>query len=203
MSSVNWVESGTYSDITYHKAEGIADLWWDAFDNGVFFWDTADSYGSHAAVKVALQKKVPREKVTIQTKVMARTAETLKADLERIRQEMGTDYIDIVLLHCLEKPSWEEEMRPYMDALADAKQKKQIRAVGVSCHNLGALKAAYADGRADADAKWREQCLTERRKWEAVLARRDTIDYDAEEAMGAMESLDAIMKLHPYDGADQ
>jgi predicted aldo/keto reductase-like oxidoreductase len=62
--------------------------------------------------------------------------------VQRFRHELMTDYLDVVLLHCLDNPEWEEEMRPYMDALAEAKDKKQIRAVGVSCHNFGALKNA-------------------------------------------------------------
>ncbi len=66
-------------------ADGVADMWWDAFDKGVFFWDTADSYGSHAAVKVAL-KKIPREKVVIMTKTAGRSAAAVKADLDRFRQ---------------------------------------------------------------------------------------------------------------------
>jgi aryl-alcohol dehydrogenase-like predicted oxidoreductase len=46
-------------------ASGVADVWWNAFDNGVFFWDTADAYGSHAAIKAALNlKRMPRETKT-------------------------------------------------------------------------------------------------------------------------------------------
>jgi len=133
------------------KAEGIADLWWYAFDKGVFFWDTADSYGSHAAIKIALQK-VPREKVTIQTKVTARTAEQMKANLERFRQEMGTDYIDIVLLHSRMSPKWDELDKGPMDVLSEAKANKIVRTVGISCHSPEAMKVA-------AKSPWLEVCL--------------------------------------------
>ncbi|HEX5398726.1 MAG TPA: aldo/keto reductase, partial [Verrucomicrobiae bacterium] len=53
---------------------GVADMLCAAYDKGIFFWDTADAYGTHAAVKSAL-KKVPREKVTILTKTDSMTAE--------------------------------------------------------------------------------------------------------------------------------
>jgi hypothetical protein len=62
--------------------------------------------------------------------------------LERFRHELNVDMIDIVLLHCLVNPDWNAEMQPYMDALMEAKEKKQLRAVGVSCHNFGAMKTA-------------------------------------------------------------
>jgi predicted aldo/keto reductase-like oxidoreductase len=132
-------------------ADGIADVWWNAFDNGVFFWDTADAYGSHAAIKVAL-KKVPREKVTILTKTDARTADQVKANLDRYFMEMGTDYIDIVLLHSRMSPKWDELDRGLMDVLSEAKQAKKVRAVGISCHSMEAMKVA-------AKSPWLDVCL--------------------------------------------
>ena len=47
--------------------QGLADLLHFGYDNGLIFWDAADSYGSHPHLKEAL-KRVPREKVTIMTK---------------------------------------------------------------------------------------------------------------------------------------
>src|SRR5262249_40183229 len=62
--------------------------------------------------------------------------------LERFRHELQTDYIDIVLLHCMTIEKWDSYLEPYMEALSEAKRKKQIRAVGVSCHDRGALEQA-------------------------------------------------------------
>jgi aryl-alcohol dehydrogenase-like predicted oxidoreductase len=132
-------------------AGGVADVWWDAYDNGVFVWDTADGYGSHAAIKVAL-KKVPREKVTIMTKTDARTVAQLKPALDRYFQEMGTDYIDIVLLHSRMSPKWDELDKGLMDMLSEAKQAKKVRAVGISCHSVEAMKVA-------AKSPWLDVCL--------------------------------------------
>jgi len=133
-------------------ASGVADMWWDGYDRGVFFWDSADSYGSHAAIKVAL-KKLPREKVTILTKSDASTAEKMKADLDRFRQEMGTDYIDIVLLHGRMDPQWDQKAKGAMDVLSEAKEKKLVRTVGISCHSVEAMKLA-------ARSSWLEVCMT-------------------------------------------
>ncbi len=133
-------------------ADGMADLCWDAFDKGVFFWDTADSYGSHAAVKVGL-KNIPREKVVIMTKTTARSAEAMKADLDRFRREMGTDYIDIVLLHSRISAKWVDLDKGPMNVLSEAKEQRLVRSVGISCHSMEAMKLA-------ATSPWLDICLT-------------------------------------------
>jgi aryl-alcohol dehydrogenase-like predicted oxidoreductase len=122
-------------------AEGLSDLFWYGYDNGLFFWDSADGYGSHDAIKVGL-KKVPREKVTIMTKTDARTVAEIKDDLDRFRKEMGTDYIDIVLLHGRRDPKWDEVDKGLMDVLSEAKEKKLVRSVGISCHSIPAMEVA-------------------------------------------------------------
>jgi len=134
-------------------AEGLADVWLNAFENGVFFWDTADQYGSHAAVKAALNlKKIPREKVTVMTKADARNADSMKSSLDRYLQEMGTDYIDIVLLHARMSPTWDQLDKGCMDVLSEAKQAKKVRAVGISCHSVAAMGVA-------AKSPWLDVCL--------------------------------------------
>jgi predicted aldo/keto reductase-like oxidoreductase len=66
----------------------------------------------------------------------------MKADLDRFRKELGTDYIDILLLHCMTSKDWPTEKKGAMNFLSQAREKKIIRAHGVSCHTLDALKSA-------------------------------------------------------------
>jgi len=66
----------------------------------------------------------------------------MRADLDRFRRELGTDYIDIFLMHCLSSPEWTLRYRGVMDVLSEAKEKGIIRAHGCSCHTIGALRAA-------------------------------------------------------------
>lgn len=122
---------------------GVADLLQDAFDQGVTFWDSADQYGSHPHLKEGL-KRVPREKVTILTKTHASTEKEAIADIDRFRRELGTDYIDILLLHCMTDARWPEQKKGAMAAIAEAQEKGIVRTRGVSCHTLEALKAAAA-----------------------------------------------------------
>lgn len=121
--------------------KGLSNLLRTGFDNGVFFWESADQYGTHPHFKEAL-KGVDRDKVVLLTKTHARTADEMKADLDRYRKEMGTDQIEIVLLHALTNPDWNKNRRGAMDYLERAREDGIIKAHGVSCHSLGALQTA-------------------------------------------------------------
>jgi 1-deoxyxylulose-5-phosphate synthase len=141
------------SDQTRMGFAKLVELMNHAYERGIRFFDLADLYGTHLYFREAL-KGMDRSKLAILTKLwwrydgsedqtslperrqMARTA------LERFRHELDTDYLDIVLLHCLTKPGWDEQMAPYMDVLSEAKAKGQIRALGCSCHDLRAMKTA-------------------------------------------------------------
>jgi 1-deoxyxylulose-5-phosphate synthase len=133
-------------------AAGVGDMWWNAYDNGVNFFDTSDGYGSHAAVKEVL-KHLPREKFVIMTKTSARSAEAMRTALDTYRQEMGTDHIDILLLHSRMAPNWAEQDKGAMDVLSEAKAKGLITSVGISCHSMDAMKLA-------AKTPWLDICLT-------------------------------------------
>ncbi|HEX4589125.1 MAG TPA: aldo/keto reductase [Gemmataceae bacterium] len=123
-----------------------------AFDRGIRYIDTADQYGSHIFVREAIRAaKMPREKLFIQTKTRALNAEVAKADIERFREELGTDYIDSLLMHCMTKINWPTDMRPVMDVLDNAKAKGMVKAVGVSCHGLPPLQTAAATDWIDID----------------------------------------------------
>ena len=68
----------------------------------------------------------------------------MRLALERFRHEIATDYLDVVLLYCLSSGHWDKELAAYMEVLDQAKAKGQVRAVGVSCHSIAALKTAAA-----------------------------------------------------------
>ncbi len=119
-------------------------------ENGLRFFDSADSYGSHPYVAAAL-RQIPRDKVTVLTKTDHREPAEVRADLDRYRKELGIDYIDIVLIHLVTTGDWTTRYRAIMDVLSEAKSKGIIRAHGVSCHTLPALRAAAASDWVDVD----------------------------------------------------
>ena len=135
------VGSGHHSNQTALGIKGLSDLLLNGYDQGLRFFDAADSYGSHPHVAEAL-KHVQRDKVTVLTKTWARDSATARADLDRFRRELGTDYLDICLMHCVTEPDWTERFKGVMDVFSEAKQKGIIRAHGCSCHSIEALRAA-------------------------------------------------------------
>jgi aryl-alcohol dehydrogenase-like predicted oxidoreductase len=135
------VGSGHHSNQTALGVKGLSDLLLNGYDQGLRFFDSADSYGSHEHVAAAL-KHVPRDKVTVLSKTWARDPATARADLDRFRKELGVDYLDVCLMHCLTEADWTERYKGVMDVLSEAKQKGIIRAHGCSCHSIEALRAA-------------------------------------------------------------
>jgi len=135
------VGTGHHSHQTALGIKGLSDLLLNGYDHGLRFFDAADSYGSHPHVAEAL-KHVPRDKVTVLTKTWARDPATARADLDRFRRELGTDYLDVCLMHCLTEADWTERYKGVMDVLSEAKEKGTIRAHGCSCHSIEALRAA-------------------------------------------------------------
>lgn len=136
------------SDFTRMGTENFVKLARYAHERGASFFDTADLYGTHKNVREAL-KEIPREKTIILSKIWTRpekwNMDSPKIALDRFRKEIGTEYFDIMLLHCMTNSNWQEEKKPYIDALSEAKQKGIIKTVGVSCHNFEALKIAVDD----------------------------------------------------------
>jgi aryl-alcohol dehydrogenase-like predicted oxidoreductase len=122
-----------------------------AHERGVRLFDLADLYGTHPYLLPAL-KGIPRDNYGIISKIWFRPGgipepERPNADVvvRRFLKELGTDYVDLLLLHCVESANWPEELRKQMDLLAQLKEKGLIRAHGVSCHTLPALEAATTE----------------------------------------------------------
>jgi aryl-alcohol dehydrogenase-like predicted oxidoreductase len=133
--------TGHHSHQTDLGVKALSELLLNGHDNGLRFFDAADAYGSHPHVAEAL-KHVSRDKVTVLTKTWARDPATARADLDRFRKELGTDYLDICLMHCLTEGDWTERYRGVMDVFSEAKEKGIIRAHGCSCHSIEALRTA-------------------------------------------------------------
>jgi len=117
------------------------------YDRGIRLFDAADLYGTHSFLADALAK-LPREDYALSSKIWWRPGglpekERPDADVvvQRFLKELNTDYIDLILLHCVTSANWPQEVSRQMDILEKLKQKGIIRAHGVSCHSLEALQA--------------------------------------------------------------
>jgi aryl-alcohol dehydrogenase-like predicted oxidoreductase len=119
-------------------------------ERGASFIDTADLYGAHEYVKAALQE-LRREDVTLLSKIWFSAApkmeptETARPEVERFLKELGTDYLDAVLVHCVTDPNWPRQQARMRDELSELKARGVVRALGCSCHSLAALQVAAED----------------------------------------------------------
>jgi hypothetical protein len=107
----------------------------------------ADLYGSHPFV-MDVVKDLPRDDYVLLSKIWPRKADWVdpsggaKEEIDRFRKELKVDQIEICLIHCMQNGDWPTEFERIRDELSELKDKKVIRATGVSCHNLDALKVA-------------------------------------------------------------
>jgi aryl-alcohol dehydrogenase-like predicted oxidoreductase len=132
---------GGRSEQTDLGVDRLASLLRLAYEHGVNFWDAADAYGSHPHVARAL-RDIHRHEVVIATKTTSRTPQRVTQDIERFLKELDTDVLDVVLLHFMTRADWPQCYAEAMEAMSRAKEQGKVRAVGVSCHGLGPLRAA-------------------------------------------------------------
>lgn len=142
---------GRASNHTRMGKENFEALLKGAYDRGVRVFDMADLYGTHPYLLPAL-KGIPRDDYAIISKIWFRPGgipepERPDADvvIERFLKELGTDHIDLLLLHCVESSNWPTDLSKQMEILAKYKKKGAVRAHGVSCHTVEALEAAAAE----------------------------------------------------------
>ena len=120
--------------------EGFNKLIRYAYDKGITYFDCAQSYQTFEWIGDAV-KDLPREKLFLTSKVSGQPENILET-IDKHRKTYKTDYIDALLIHCMVKGTWTEELKRIMDAFDEAKEKKWIRTKGVTCHSLPALRAA-------------------------------------------------------------
>ena len=141
--------SGRSSAHTRLGEKAFDELIRHSLERGIRFIDMADLYGSHPYVRHALQG-VPRDRYILLSKLWPRKdywvspSGGAKEEVDRFRKELNTDVIEICLMHCMTDAEWPATFERVRDELSEMKDKGAVKAVGVSCHDLGALKAAAA-----------------------------------------------------------
>jgi aryl-alcohol dehydrogenase-like predicted oxidoreductase len=125
-----------------------------AVDAGVTFFDTADVYGDGRSERLVGRLLREREEpLVVATKfgrrgrldVASYTYETLRGWLERSRENLGVETVDLVQLHC---PPWETYYTPSVFEACDRLvEEGLVRAYGVSVEKVEeALKAIEYPG---------------------------------------------------------
>ena len=111
-----------------------------AYDSGIRFFETAQSYGGmHQMLGVAL-KGLPRDSYRVMTKMTMRPDMDATAMIDKFRTEMQMEYFDILLLHYMHNPDWYGALERQRDEFSEAKSKKVILSKGASVHGLPTLR---------------------------------------------------------------
>jgi len=112
-----------------------------AYDRGIRFFETADAYTGMPQMLATALKGIPRDSYKLMSKYRLREADNPKATIDRMRQDLASEYFDILLIHCVRSPRWPEETKRIQDEFSEAKQKKIVLAHGASVHGLLPLRA--------------------------------------------------------------
>ena len=116
-----------------------------AYDRGIRFYETAESYGDmHRMLGIALEG-LPRESYQIMSKVTTRDGVDPQAKFDELRRLAKTEYFDVMLLHWQHEGDWPEESRRWADGIAEAQHRKIVVGRGASVHGLPALRAMPGD----------------------------------------------------------
>lgn len=111
-----------------------------AYDHGIRFFETAESYGEmHRMLGIAL-KGIPRDSYQLMSKVTTRDGENAQQKFDELRKLANTEYFDIMLLHWQHSGTWPSDTHRWQDAILEAQSKKVIVSHGASVHGLPALR---------------------------------------------------------------
>ncbi|HVU48753.1 MAG TPA: aldo/keto reductase [Terracidiphilus sp.] len=124
--------------------QGLTNLVRHAYDRGIRFFETAESYGQSQQMLAVALKGIPRESYVLMSKVETVPGADPRTKLDELRRNSDTEYFDIMLLHWQHTGTWPEDTRHWQDAILEAEQKKAIRSHGASVHGLPALRRVPA-----------------------------------------------------------
>jgi len=111
-----------------------------AYDHGIRFFETAESYHEmHKMLGVAL-KGIPRDSYRIMSKVTTREGVNPQEKIDELRTLANTEYFDVMLLHWQHTATWPSDTVRWQDGLLEAQSKKAILGHGASVHGLPALR---------------------------------------------------------------
>src|SRR5438132_629254 len=90
-----------------------------AYDRGIRFFETAESYGEmHKMLGIAL-KGIPRDSYRLMSKVTTRPEGNPQAKIDELRKLANTDYFDVMLLHYQHVATWVTDTARWQDGVLE------------------------------------------------------------------------------------
>ncbi len=111
-----------------------------AYDRGIRFFETSDTYYGMPEMLGTALKGIPRDSYRLMSKYHTPADEDPQPAFDLARRQLNTEYIDIYLLHKVAHSTWESETHRLQDGFSEAKSKKVILAHGASVHGLVPLR---------------------------------------------------------------
>jgi aryl-alcohol dehydrogenase-like predicted oxidoreductase len=134
--------TGTFSGQTQRELgqEQFTKLVRHAYDRGIRFFETSETYGQmHQMLGVAL-KGIPRDSYRLMSKLTTREGVDPREKIDELRKLANTDYFDVMLMHYQHTASWPKDTARWQDGILEAKAKKAVVGHGASVHGLPALR---------------------------------------------------------------
>ena len=157
-----------------------------AYDHGIRFFETAESYGEmHKMLGLAL-KGVPRDTYRLMTKVTTREGVDPMNKIDELRKLANTDYFDVMLLHFLHVPTWPADTARWQDGVLEASSKKAVLGHGASVHGLPALRQFPGN-------KWLQVAMV---RMNHNGARMDAEDYNTNGPGNVSEVVTHVKQVH-------
>jgi 1-deoxyxylulose-5-phosphate synthase len=120
--------------------DGFTRLVRHAYDNGIRFFETAESYGEmHKMLGIAL-KGIPRDSYQLMSKVTTKDGVDPQKKVDELRTLANTEYFDIMLLHWQHTATWPSDTARWQDAIREVQARKIVLGRGASVHGLPALR---------------------------------------------------------------
>lgn len=116
-----------------------------AYDRGIRFFETSESYGQSQQMLGAALKGLPRDSYRLMSKVTTYDGGNPAARLDQLLKNSDTDYFDVMLLHWQHTSTWPEDTKRWQAAIHEAQHKQKIVGRGASVHGLPALRRVPAD----------------------------------------------------------
>jgi aryl-alcohol dehydrogenase-like predicted oxidoreductase len=134
--------TGTFSGQVQRSLgqDGFTRLVRHAYDSGIRFFETAESYSEmHKMLGTAL-KGIPRDSYQLMSKVTTHDGVDPQQKLDELRRLANTEYFDIMLLHWQHTATWPVDTARWQDGILEAQSRKVVRTHGASVHGLPALR---------------------------------------------------------------
>lgn len=157
----------------------------ESYKLGINFWDTSDDYGTYPQIASAL-KSLPRKEIVLSTKTYAKNLKEATKSLNNSLKELGIDYVDVFLLHCVES-NWAGGCHRLLEQMTDLKRTGVVKAIGLSTHSVKVAKKAASFS--DLDVIMAICCKTDQALIEKFNDHIPLEDGSIEEMFGALKTV--------------